>query len=390
MHDDKIKAGDAVLLKRGDIFRGNLVSAKSGVSYGAYGEGDKPCIYGCKKNYAEEVWCRTEIKNIYSLVVDINSDIGMIIFNHGEEYGFKMLESVSECTEDYDFYHDKTAGVLYLYCSQGRPTDLFYDIELLYNIPGIHVANDASNVYIENISVKYVGGHGISVGRRVDGITIKNCEIGWIGGAIFRNETERYGNGIQFYGQTTNSSVENCWIYQCYDAGLTHQYSSTTVKESAENIIYSNNLVEFCTYSFEYFWGFEDESGNHIDDTAVSMKNIIVSDNIMRFAGYGIGQVRPKSWNVGHVVTWGSHYNPSENFVFKNNIFDTSTLNIFAMYTLDTANPTLNGNTYVQTSGGKLGTYSIESLNTNDFVTLSLDQVSLNTVDATGKLIIVE
>ena len=48
MHDDKIKAGDAVLLKRGDIFRGNLVSAKSGVSYGAYGEGDKPCIYGCK------------------------------------------------------------------------------------------------------------------------------------------------------------------------------------------------------------------------------------------------------------------------------------------------------------------------------------------------------
>ena len=37
--------GDAVRFRRGDLFRG-LVQTKPGVGYGAYGEGEKPRIYG--------------------------------------------------------------------------------------------------------------------------------------------------------------------------------------------------------------------------------------------------------------------------------------------------------------------------------------------------------
>jgi hypothetical protein len=43
--------GDAVLFCRGDIFRGGVVT-RSGVSYGAYGEGEKPCIYGWDEDLA--------------------------------------------------------------------------------------------------------------------------------------------------------------------------------------------------------------------------------------------------------------------------------------------------------------------------------------------------
>ena len=43
-----LKSGDGVFFKRGDIFRGSL-NAKSGVSYGAYGEGEKPKFYASDK-----------------------------------------------------------------------------------------------------------------------------------------------------------------------------------------------------------------------------------------------------------------------------------------------------------------------------------------------------
>ena len=40
----ELKEGDGVLFNRGDLFRGK-VYARAGVSYGAYGKGDKPKFY---------------------------------------------------------------------------------------------------------------------------------------------------------------------------------------------------------------------------------------------------------------------------------------------------------------------------------------------------------
>ena len=45
--------GDVVLFERGGVYRGAF-TISSGVSYGAYGEGTKPCIYESMQNYADE------------------------------------------------------------------------------------------------------------------------------------------------------------------------------------------------------------------------------------------------------------------------------------------------------------------------------------------------
>ena len=46
-------SGDGVLFKRGDIWRGKTVQTMPGVSYGAYGTGDKPKFYGWDENMAD-------------------------------------------------------------------------------------------------------------------------------------------------------------------------------------------------------------------------------------------------------------------------------------------------------------------------------------------------
>ena len=54
--DAELLAGDGVLFKRGDLFRG-MIMTKPNVSYGAYGEGDKPKLYGGEKDYADaDLW----------------------------------------------------------------------------------------------------------------------------------------------------------------------------------------------------------------------------------------------------------------------------------------------------------------------------------------------
>ena len=389
INEYKIKEGDAVLFNRGDIFRGTFKTL-DGVSYGAYGKGDKPTIYGCKTNYAEEVWRRTSEENIYALIYTSTADVGMIIFNHGEARGNKKLKNVFECDEDYDFYHDASVGVVYVYCSKGKPSDVFYDIELLYNKSIISIPNKSENVYIENLSLKYTGAFGISVGMPVKGVTIKNCEIGWIGGSIHRAASQtRYGNGIQFYGQTNDAVVDHCWIYQVYDAGLTHQYSGApdgNPEMNAENITYTNNLVEFCAYSLEYFWNWKVD-GEPVFNPNVYMKDILVENNIMRFSGYGISEDRPDPMNMGHVITSVSQ-NYSINFVVKNNIFDTGKLRLFAARTTTGANPTFSNNVYIQKEGGKLGVAYVNGK--TDTPELLLEASALKTFDKNGELKIIK
>lgn len=183
-------------------------------------------------------------------------------------------------------------GVLYFRCDAGNPAVVYDEIEYAARHNGFAAK---SGVTVDNLAIKFVGNHGIGAGTVTD-LTVTNCEIGWIGGAIQHYNTSnanagrvtRFGNGVEIYGGLYNYKIDNCYVYEAYDAGVTHQYSSGgTANVYMENVDY--NVFEYCTYNIEYF------AGSAADGSGATrkMKDILFENNIIRLAGYGWGQQRP-------------------------------------------------------------------------------------------------
>jgi hypothetical protein len=150
---------------------------------------------------------------------------------------------------------------------------------------------------------------------------VRNCELGWIGGSIqFYGDRQptRYGNGIEIYGGCGRYVIDHCYVYQCYDAGITHQISAVGNEDVLmQDVTYSNNLIEDCVYAIEYFVGKAENGANR------RMQNVLFTGNILRRAGYGFGNQRPDKMTPALIKSWG-HYNRASNFRIVGNVFDRS------------------------------------------------------------------
>ncbi len=352
----KFKKGDVVLFERGGVYRDVGIQAASGVSYGAYGKGAKPQLYGSDKNYADEaLWEKTSTANVWRTKItqqkaatakDIE-DIGNVIFDYGKKCasdGKKL--SLGKLAADYDFYFDAKTDYVYLYLAKGNPGKLHESIEVAPNEHVFQVGN-AKDVTIENLCIKYTGAHGISCGS-TSGTTVRGCEIGYIGGGML-HAGARFGNGVELFGSPSDCTVENNWIYQCFDAGYSNQGPSSdnnpTITGWHTNINVKNNLIEYCLYNIE-IWTIKDAKRG-------GLKNCTYSDNILRFAGYGFGTNARYGSSTGAVGNF-SCYNyviPCQNTVIKNNVFDCSYRYVISIaYPNDTQGrgPTITGNTWIQ------------------------------------------
>lgn len=335
--------GSAVLFERGGVYRGRLF-VKSNCNYGAYGEGPKPCFYGSKRNYADEsLWTKSK-KYEGAWEIDVKAegnDVGAIIFDHGVKVADKFLEN-EVGPKDYKFFVED--GMLYLYLSEGNPAKLYEDIEM-NGEEDVVFGWSVKNIIIENFCVKYSGSLGISL-VLAENLTVRYCEVGYIGGA-YQNPPRilRYGNGIQFWADTDGGIIDHCWVYQCYDAGISNQATSSLQK----NIVFSNNLIEYCIYPIEYF----------VNTTDGALENVEYSNNILRFAGLGwsnpVGRYGETydsiACAVGSLVGWGSRgwIYPTKNFVVKDNIFDTAWKYLVNVSRPNgEGSPTLSGNSYLQ------------------------------------------
>ena len=102
--------GDGVFFRRGDLFRGNI-GAAPGVTYSAYGEGEKPKIYVWDKNSASpELWKKTDVEGVWEYAETYDIDIGAIIFDD-KTYARKVYQSNEEDGRWLDFrakreFHD--------------------------------------------------------------------------------------------------------------------------------------------------------------------------------------------------------------------------------------------------------------------------------------------
>ncbi len=359
-NSDKIKSGDAVLFERGGVYRGTFVT-KSGVYYGAYGKGDKPCIYASAQNYTKASWENVG-DDLWTVEETFNSDVGIVVFNHGEAVGFKK-ENKSDLENNGDFWCDADNNYkLYIHMDQ-NPAKKYKSIEIGVK-QNIIAIGGAQHVTIENLCLKYTGAHGIYGGGTDQYITIRGCEIGFIGGS-YLTRTLRYGNAIEFYRGGSDILCEYNWIYQIYDSGITNQGG----KSIYENLTFDKNLIEYCGMGSYEYWLSGEWNVNHC-------KNLYFTNNICRFAGYCWGgEQRPDKVST-HILSQQSCRNTLFNYHIENNIFDQSSTNLLeiagtcisayyryegeddpAMKMPSNPEPIISGNTYAQNSDGLLGVY---------------------------------
>lgn len=336
----RFKEGDAVLFERGCVFRTtSQIFCKTGLAYGAYGSGDKPVIYGSVRNYSYPgLWTPSKKKNVWKMTLTLE-DAGIIVFDHGKAVGDKK-NGLLAVTENYDFYHNVSDNTIYLYLDKGRPNQVHKDIEIGTRRAIFTLNIGVNNVRIDNICMKYAGNFAVQNIGDQSNVKITNCEIGWIGGCYMEDgKQSRYGNGIQFWDDASDCLVDNCWVYQVFDTGLTYQGPDDAIYE---NVDFTNNLVEYTCMAIEIWVG-----SNYGRPRTGYIKGCDITGNILRFSGYEWSAgMRPNPIQTSFIQGGNELGYEVKSMSIKNNIFDKSTYYIFKWSKCDLSNVSIGNNSY--------------------------------------------
>ena len=403
-----LKAGDGVLFQRGGLWRG-LLKCKDNITYSAYGEGNKPKIYGSPENGASpDKWKLLEgTKNIWVFYKDMY-DTGGIVFDDGKGWaarreaywdGSKYVDMVTRkpidikklenltlfSAVDYTGYSSEEArfellkqGKLYLRCDAGNPGSIYISIEFLClkdNGGSEFVIQGADGNIIDNLCVMYSNGTGIQLCRNS---TAQNCEVGWIGGAVmnfasFGQGILRVGDGITLGrgegDRGINNSVINNYIHHQYDQAIAIEIGpgGDESLRLVENATVKGNLVERCSGGIVV----ADWDAAHSDTYDKPLfNNILIEDNYLFYMGFGWSHlVLDYNWgyasepnNGNCVIMFGFPAKTGTNINVKNNLLYKSRYALVGGKPLVVDNKTIpqqyrinfSGNTYVQNIGGFL------------------------------------
>lgn len=343
--------GTSILFERGGIYRGQIVVG-SGLTYGAYGEGDKPIISGSLKNYADSsLWKETDKENVYELT-DKLTNVGIIVFDHAADahgnyddlYGKNRIyganiKDYTGLNKDLEFF--SCADTLYLYSEDGNPGTRFSSIEIGTRIDVFD--GGGRDIVFDNLHIKHTGSHGIGLGGSSK-ITVTNCEFSWLGGSLlgdYGQTTTQYGNAVEIFGNSNEYVVKNNWMYQIYDTAVTHQGNDSTMT----NIDYSENLMEYVHWGIECWIG--------IENGRSELSNYRASYNLLRNGGYGWGSIVTNRQGVARLYSFSTVNAENSNLKCEFNIIDRC-----AGYLLDIDKRSceeFDSNIYVQDEGKVLG-----------------------------------
>ena len=304
-----ILAGDSILFRRGDVWRGQLLPASgnstSDVYYGAYSTGELPLILGSVSLTETAHWA-DQGGNIWKANMIFGTDIGNMIFDDESSVGTKQW-NFADVLNQGDFWYDLATGEVFLY-SGVNPADFYTNIELALREEIVHQTN-VSYVTYEHLALKYGAAHGFG-GGNTQNITIRSCQMSYIGGGDLNMDGSniRYGNGVEFWGNASNNVVERCEIWEIYDTGVTNQNHTSIATQ--ENLFYRNNLIWNCGLSSFEYW-------NRPVGSVTS--NIRFENNTCLYAGKGWGAQRPDYHGI-HVLI-DSNPASTDTIHIYNNIF---------------------------------------------------------------------
>ena len=181
----------------------------------------------------------------------LSVDVGNIIFDDGAQCGWKKW-SIDELEKPNDYYYDGPSRRVYMYAT-ANPATQHARIEFALK-RHIVEQSGAHDVTFDGLALKYGAAHGFG-GGNTHHLTIRNCDLSYIGGGHQTTRPDgtpvRFGNAIEFWGPAHDHLVENCRIWEVYDAALTNQNNAPNVRQ--ENIVYRNNVIWNSEYSFEYW-----------------------------------------------------------------------------------------------------------------------------------------
>ncbi|MDX9981298.1 MAG: hypothetical protein RBU25_14835 [Lentisphaeria bacterium] len=238
-------------------------------------------------------------------------DVGILVFDHGKACGRKRW-SREDLPEPLDYFYDAAAGQVVVNCPE-NPGTRYGSVELALTR---HIVSQggAHHVVYDGLALRYGAAHGFGGGNTAF-ITIRNCDISYIGGGhqYTRNgHPVRYGNGIEFWGAAHDNLVEGNRIWEIYDAALTNQGRGPDSKEI--NITYRNNIIWNAEYSFEY-WN---------NPETAETRDILFINNTCVNAGVVWSHGQRPNPNGSHLMMY-SNTAATSGIVIKYNIFAQST-----------------------------------------------------------------
>jgi len=358
-----------VFFRRGDVFRGSLRAAP-GITYSAYGYGEKPAIYGSPRNLADPALWERAGGTVWRLKERI-PDCGTLFFDDSDLCSRKLIPSFdgqrfvhrdnrsvpfdlfAEMTHDLDLFcrheggftekpskgenfpvpdvPDNCPTTLFLRCDAGNPGKVFESIESLPRRPIVKIGSE-NGVTLSNLRLMYGGTHAVAAGGVcVRDLRVEGCVIGRCGGAVQhyfgtdpnhpagrRGEVTRFGNGVEIYGGCDGYSVENCRVFQIYDAGVTHQITTNGREYIQKNVLYRSNLIENCTYGIEYF--LDRTQG----DESSRIEGCLIENNMICGSGYGWGAQRHNIHTPALIKSW-DFCNEASDFSIRDNLFGSCT-----------------------------------------------------------------
>ena len=268
----KEKSFVKVRLKAGDVFFEHVAGFRYTI-FESYGEGEKPMLCGFKVLKNVNAWqldgqngCwvldLTKEENFVGYLQRDNepnsmfNDVGCIYDAPRDKVYGHLVKDKSLLMSDGDFYtnsHYQTDSVkvhpfgkLY-FKTNVDPRQMGH---LCFSM-GQHGVTRAEGCVLRNIAVVGFARHGVANAWNA---TVEDCQFDLIGGAIQVGYQYwvRYGNGIEFGGNTHDNLVTGCLISRTYDCGVTIQ-GKTTEKLQPTRIHFVNNRFYHCRQAFEHF-----------------------------------------------------------------------------------------------------------------------------------------
>ena len=331
-NEKNFNGNDIVLFKSGDTFYGiidfDVNTIEDQFFYiGSYGEGEMPIISGANILINQQAWQLED--GLYKLDLSTYSNfegigkttrdpynIGFFMDEKGKIYG-ERKQTKEKIKNEYDYYCEN--NFIYVKCDS-NPSDKLGKIKF---VSRNNLVNISSNTILENLNIQNTGAHGIvnKNNANIKNVYIKNCIIQNIGGSVQYEDTfTRYGNGLQFWSNATNTIVENCIFRNIYDAAYTMQ--GNVVNSGFENNICRNNVFINSTYTYETSC-----RNMYDDDIDIYMKGQQFIENISINQGKGWGYtVRPEKNAPAEFVIFSMPPNNTDIILKKNVYFNSRML----------------------------------------------------------------